>query len=215
MQKTTTAKNPNLSTTSPVMTPDVAPKLTPFNVRTDLQHLSVDALRDIAKSKLLPYAVALANITGDLNTGVIIRTACVLGAERVFMFGKKKYDRRSTVGAHNYIEIAHFESSEELDPFNWTDVLQIIRVNGYTPVIIEQGGLPLFDFHPTHSVTPVCLVFGSEDTGIPDSICRNELCYTIPQPGIVRSLNVSTAAGIAMWHTMIGLMGTAAPRMSK
>ena len=75
------------------MHPDSVPKTTPFNVLTDLQHLSVEELRALAQSKHLPYAVALANITGDLNTGVIIRTACVLGAERVFMFGKKKIGR--------------------------------------------------------------------------------------------------------------------------
>lgn len=188
------------------MHPDSPPKLTPFNVVSELQHLSVDELRDIAKSKQLPYAVALANITGDLNTGVIIRTACVLGAERVFLFGKKKYDRRSTVGAHNYIEMTHFESRTETEPFDWNEALQIIRVNGYTPIIIEQGGTPLYEFNPSSVATPVCLMFGAEEHGIPSTICQDELCYTIPQPGIVRSLNVSTAAGIAMWHTMMHLM---------
>jgi len=191
------------------MHPDSIPKCTPFNVFSEFQHLSVEELRELAKSKQLPYAVALANVTGDLNTGVIIRTACVLGAERVFIFGKKKYDRRSTVGAHNYIELTHFESGGEHEPFKWEDAVQIIRVNGYTPILIEQGGAPLFDFEPTHIVTPVCLVFGAEETGIPDSLCRTELCYTIPQPGVLRSLNVSTAAGIAMWHTMIKLMNSA------
>lgn len=190
------------------MHPDSTPKTTPFNVMTEFQRMSVDELRELAKSRQLPYAVALANITGDLNTGVIIRSACVLGAERVFIFGKKKYDRRSTVGAHNYIELTHSESNGELEPFNWEDAMQIIRVHGYTPVLIEQGGMPLFDFKPQRLATPACLVFGAEETGIPDSLCRTELCYTIPQPGILRSLNVSTAAGIAMWHTMMGLMGS-------
>lgn len=187
------------------MHPESTPKLTPFNVMTEWQHLSVEELRALAKAKQLPYAVALANITGDLNTGVIIRTACVLGAERVFMFGKKKYDRRSTVGAHNYIEMLHFESRTEVDPFDWREALQIIRVNGYTPVLIEQGGAPLYEFDPSTVATPVCLMFGAEEHGIPDDICHEELCYTIPQPGILRSLNVSTAAGIAMWHTMMEL----------
>lgn len=186
---------------------DAPPKLTPFNVRTDLQELPVETLRAIAKHQQLPYAVALANITGDLNTGVIIRSACVLGAERVFVFGKKKYDRRSTVGAHHYIEIAHFESDTETEAFGWVDALQIIRVHGYTPVLIEHGGAPLYDFTPATVATPVCLVFGAEETGIPAELCQTELCYTIPQPGILRSLNVSTAAGIAMWHTMTQLMG--------
>jgi len=184
---------------------DSPTKLTPFNVMTELQHLSVEDLREVAKTRQLPYAVALANITGDLNTGVIIRTACVLGAERVFIFGKKKYDRRSTVGAHNYIELAHFESPTETELFDWSEAMQIIRVNGYTPIIIEQGGAPVYDFKPESIATPTCLVFGSEEQGIPEEVCRAELCYTIPQPGILRSLNVSTAAGIAMWHTMMSL----------
>lgn len=187
------------------MHPDATPKLTPFNVMTELQHLSVEELRAIAKTRQMPYAIALANVTGDLNTGVMIRTACVLGAERVFIFGKKKYDRRSTVGAHHYIEVAHFESDTETHPFEWEDAMQIIRVNGYTPVLIEQGGAPLYEFSPAALATPPCLVFGAEETGIPSTLCATELCYTIPQPGIVRSLNVSTAAGIAMWHTMMGL----------
>lgn len=188
------------------MHPDAPPKVTTFNVSSDLQHLTVDELRDIAVTRQMPYAIALANITGDLNTGVIIRTACVLGAQRVFIFGKKKYDRRSTVGAHHYIELQHFESDSEMTPFDWSDAMSIIRVNGYTPVLIEQGGAPLYEFAPATLATPPCLVFGAEETGIPDEICKDELCYTIPQPGILRSLNVSTASGIAMWHTMIGLM---------
>jgi len=187
------------------MHPDAVPKLTPFNVMTELQHLSVEELRAIAKTRHMPYAVALANITGDLNTGVMIRTACVLGAERVFIFGKKKYDRRSTVGAHHYIEIAHFESDQETHPYKWSNAMQIIRINGYTPVLIEQGGAPLYEFTPSALATSPCLVFGAEETGIPETICATELCYAIPQPGIMRSLNVSTAAGIAMWHTMMGL----------
>lgn len=185
---------------------DAYPKTTPFNVLSEYQHLPVDDLREIAASRHLPYAVALANITGDLNTGVIIRTACVLGAERVFIFGKRKYDRRSTVGAHNYIELNYFE--EDTEVFDWASAIQTIRVNGYTPILIEQGGLPLYDFTPSHYTLPICLIFGSEDTGIPANICRTELCYTIPQPGILRSLNVSTAAGIAMWHTMLSLSQT-------
>lgn len=182
---------------------DAAPKTTPFNVLTEYQHLPVETLRDIAASRQLPYAVALANITGDLNTGVIIRTACVLGAQRVFIFGRRKYDRRSTVGAHNYIELQYFESDTE--DFDWSFVLQTVRVEGYMPILIEQGGAPLYDFAPASHALPPCLIFGSEDSGIPDAVCREELCYTIPQPGILRSLNVSTAAGIAMWHTMFAL----------
>ena len=56
---------------------DAEPKTTSFNVIDEYQHLNEEELRAIADTRRLPYAVALANITGDLNTGTIIRSACV------------------------------------------------------------------------------------------------------------------------------------------
>lgn len=185
---------------------EAEPKVTVFNVIDEYQHLPEEELKDIAASRSLPYAVALANITGDLNTGTIIRSACVMGAEKVFTFGRRKYDRRSTVGAHHYIDVVSHTLSEQDGPFDWEFVLHTIRVNGYTPVIIEQGGIPLYHMQTKFIPTPICLVFGAEQTGIPEEVCRDEYWYSIPQPGIVRSLNVSAAASIAMWHTMCGLM---------
>lgn len=181
------------------MHPDAPLKTTSFNVADEYKHLSLDELKAVATFRQLPFAIALANITGDLNTGVIIRTACVMGAEKVFIFGRKKYDRRSTVGAHHYVDVLHYEATTATGAFDWDVMLHTIRVNGYTPVLIEQGGAPLHMLDVTlHH--PVCLVVGAEDVGIPAEVCAHETCYTIPQPGILRSLNVSTAAGIAMWH---------------
>ena len=188
------------------MHPNAPLKVTGYNVADRYQHLSAEDIRQVADRQRLSYAVALANITGDLNAGMIIRTACVFGAQQVFVFGKRKYDRRSTVGAHHYIDVLHFEAAEEDGTFSWPTVLQTIRVNGYTPVIIEQGGIPLYDMNLAHLPTPICLVFGSEDMGVPSEVCNSELCFTIPQPGVLRSLNVSSAASIAMWHTVCNLM---------
>lgn len=187
------------------MHPDAPPKTTSFNVADAFKHLSIDELKTVAESRRLPFAVALANISGDLNTGVIIRTACVLGAEKVFIFGRRKYDRRSTVGAHHYIDIQHHDCATADDAFDWDTALHTIRVNGYTPVLIEQQGQPLYTLNVSF-YHPLCLVLGAEDCGIPNEVCAKEAVYTIPQPGILRSLNVSTAAGIAMWHVMLGLM---------
>lgn len=185
---------------------EAEPKQTAFNVIDEYQHLPEEELRQIADTRRLPYAVALANITGDLNTGTIIRSACVMGADKVFTFGRRKYDRRSTVGAHHYIDVMSYTLSSENEPFDWEFVMQTIRINGYTPVVIEQGGIPLWHMQINHMPSPVCLVFGAEQTGIPEEVCRDEYWYSIPQPGIVRSLNVSAAASIAMWHTMSGLI---------
>lgn len=182
------------------MHPDAPLKTTPFNVIDHLKDLPYEEIRAIADSWQLPYAVAMANIHGDLNTGMVIRTACVFGASRVFIFGRRKYDRRSTVGAHHYIQVdAYPNVPDEHAPFNWENMLQIIRVNGYTPILIEQGGYALNTMDVSLYPAP-CLVFGSEDTGIPEEVCKGEVCFTIPQIGVVRSLNVAVAAGIAIQH---------------
>ena len=188
------------------MHPEATPKLTDYNVADEFKSCTLEEIRVIAANRQLPYAVALANITGDLNTGVIIRSACVLGAERVFIFGRKKYDRRSTVGAHHYIDISHYETTNEDEIFDWSIALHTIRLNGYTPVLIEQGGKPLYNLREQDMPSPICLVFGAEDKGIPADVCAKELCYTIPQQGVLRSLNVSSAASIAMWHVVCGFL---------
>ena len=48
------------------------------------------------------------------------------------------------------------------------------------------------------------LVFGREDTGLPERIIEKhpEQCFKIPMPGDVRSLNLATAAGIVLYEAM-------------
>lgn len=186
------------------MHPNAPIKTTSFNVADEFKTLSLEALQAESRRRRLPFAIALANITGDLNTGVMIRTACVLGAEQVFLFGRKKYDRRSTVGAHHYIDIHHYDTITDNGQFDWVRVLDLIRVHGYTPTLIEQYGSSIISLEPTVD-EPLCLVFGSEDHGIPREVCAVERTYHIEQPGILRSLNVSTAAGIAMHHVSTAL----------
>jgi tRNA (cytidine/uridine-2'-O-)-methyltransferase len=49
-----------------------------------------------------------------------------------------------------------------------------------------------------------CLVFGNETMGMPDRILEKypDRCYTIPMSGKVRSLNLSTAAGIVLYEAI-------------
>lgn len=182
------------------MHPNAPEKTTPFNVVTELQLLPLHEIQQIAKDASLPFAIAIVNVSGDLNVGMLIRTAAVFGASQVYIFGRRKYDRRSTVGAHHYVPIESYPNvPDDKSPFNWSNMIQLIYVNGWTPVVIEQGGAPLSDFQEL-TTPPPCLIFGPEDTGVPASVCETEKCYTIPQLGVLRSLNVAVAAGIAMHH---------------
>jgi tRNA G18 (ribose-2'-O)-methylase SpoU len=169
-----------------------------FNVRDDLKSLSLDRVKRIQSKATLPYSIALMNFSGNLNVGMCIRTAVIFGAEKVFIIGKKKYDKRSTVGAHNYIDIEFINE----DPNEYPHLAMNSIVLDYNPILIEQGGSDIYkeDFN-CHEIPP-CLIFGCESTGIPQSILDIGKQFdrlSIQQIGVIRSLNVSAAASIVMW----------------
>jgi len=57
-----------------------------------------------------------------------------------------------------------------------------------------------------------CLVFGNETQGMPERILEKhpEQCFRIPMPGPVRSLNLATAVGIALYEAIRQTSGRSA-----
>ena len=175
------------------------PSLLKYNVHTPLQGLSVDALKKFSSSSALPVSLMLFNLNGDMNIGMSIRTAVIFGCSDVYIMGRRKYDRRSEVGAKNYINVHRFS---ELNPLFFEE-------NKLLPVFLEQGGTPLEDF----SFKPylpakipegykLVLVVGSESFGLPPSLLKsyNAPILTISQYGVMRSLNVAIAASIVLYE---------------
>ena len=167
-----------------------------FNIRDDLKPLTLNKVKEIQKAASLPYSVAAINLSGNLNLGMMIRSAVLFGAERFYIVGKKRYDKRSTVGAHNYIDLHFIECDPETEPSVCINIIQ----KDYSVKLIEQGGKDInhMDFG---SCDKSCFVFGTESHGIPQSFLDSCLhCYriSISQIGVLRSLNVSAAASIVM-----------------
>lgn len=175
------------------------PSLLKYNVHTPLQALSVDRLKKIAEATALPLALMLYNLHGDMNIGMSIRTAVILGCSDVYVIGRRKYDRRPEVGAKNYI---HLHRHSEIGP-------EFFQENRLLPIFVEQGGEPLdsFSFRPYFpgklaSGWKVVLVVGSESYGLPKSLIHSLSApiVTISQYGVLRSLNVSIAASIVLYE---------------
>lgn len=176
-----------------------------WNVRDEYKGKSLEELKQICANDSLPFAVCAVNITGDLNLGIMMRTACLMGAERFIIYGKHSYDRRSTVGAHNYIDIVKAGSidrggSLEVD---WSKFDITLRQFDYVPVCMETNCQLLSEYNPIKDLNDYglkpCLVFGNEGIGLPDAItCGAKHIYSIPQRGVLRSLNVCSAASIAI-----------------
>jgi len=174
-----------------------------LNVRDEFKHLSHEEHLELHDDSRLPYAIACINLTGDLNVGSIIRSAAMLGCETVFIYGKKKFDKRGLVGAHNYqrIEYITIDLPDELGDFppdiNYEILVQTLDGMGYTPFGLETGGARIDQMAFTEIVSP-CIVVGNENMGLPDYLRTRLPLVSIPQSGIMRSLNVGVAAAIAM-----------------
>ncbi|MHB1910281.1 MAG: TrmH family RNA methyltransferase [Nitrososphaerales archaeon] len=175
----------------------------PYNVYDHLQANPVEVNQRISKQSSLGYAVMMVNLYGDRNVGTIIRTATVMGAEKVFLVGKRFWDRRTAIGTHNYIELNTYGGFPDRE-----DLTAMLAP--YSPVCIEQGGENLDDLDWSPYVRgdhpPPCFIFGAEDTGLAREfvdLCKTlpgYRCVSIPQVGIVRSMNVATCCGVILYQ---------------
>lgn len=75
---------------------------------------STELIKKDLQSKSFPYAVLMENFAGDFNIGTVIRSANAFNARAVYYLGRKHYDRRGTVGTHNYTDVIHLKTRDQL-----------------------------------------------------------------------------------------------------
>lgn len=163
-----------------------------MNVRDELKALEVEAIKAYCAENCINAAVAMTHIHGDFNLSNVLRSANFFGFKEAFYIGgRKSWDRRGAVGVHHYTPLTHCDTADKF--------FELIR-GFYVPIALENNvkydmkNMFTFDW----PVNPVIIV-GEEQAGLSDEVLsRCEAVVTIPAFGSVRSLNVGTAAGIAM-----------------
>ena len=193
-----------------------------YNVRDEFKNNTVEQNQFICHLNRRPFAVGCINITGELNVGMMIRSASLMGAENFYIFGRNKFDKRSTVGAENYINIQQFVYNDPIsaDEDIYMDIVELY-LDKHDIVLCEHGGNELGSFSwkqlidKSHGIvvddkiikakdyskyTPLFL-FGSESFGLPTCLSENSsyMKVSIPQVGVLRSFNVSAAMNIIVW----------------
>jgi tRNA G18 (ribose-2'-O)-methylase SpoU len=155
------------------------------NVIDYYKYWTTDAIKADLDLKRHDFTILISNQFHDFNIGTVLRCANAFLAKEVVIWGRKKYDRRGTVGMHHYENLRHVSFTEELS-FD----CPVIGVDNVTEAV------PVEDFQwPKKCV----LAFGQEDVGLPEEF--KAICETyvyIKQYGSVRSLNVGVASGIIM-----------------
>lgn len=166
------------------------------NVRDEWQDKTDEEIKSLRTTT--PLIVATEN-TGDFNKSNILRTAEFFGASEFWIVGKKKWDRRGAVGAHNRLTLRYFET--------WDGALRVMYHDPVTVnheiVALEQSETSVPINEMTWNVNTI-LLCGEEGNGLSQDIldiCKHHV--EIPARGAVRSLNVASAAAIAIYdYTM-------------
>jgi tRNA G18 (ribose-2'-O)-methylase SpoU len=150
-----------------------------------------DAIIGDLDSKRNEFVVAVERVNGDFNFSTVIRNCNAFLARKVYRSGKRQYDKRGTVGTH------HYEHVDYID--NITSLIDKYRAEGYRIVAIDNVGdaqdIRSYQWEPRSF-----MLFGEEGRGLSqEAIDMSDDVVYIPQFGSVRSLNLGTASGLAMY----------------
>jgi len=167
------------------------------NVTDKYKEWMDDLIKSDVQQNTFPFAILMEHLQGDFNIGGIVRSANAFGAMGVYYCGKKKWDRRGAVGTHNYTDVQYITSIQ-------SSAKNLL--NHFTFVALEQceDSEPMDNFEwPDRPL----IIVGEEGGGLSQEVL--DLCtykVEIPQHGSVRSLNAASAASIAMYDYICGLI---------
>lgn len=153
----------------------------------------------------LPRPVRLEELTGDVavfielqdpgNAGTVIRSAHAFGLKTVAL-SKGSVDPfsakvvRATVGSLAATAVITGET--------WSQMLDALR-NTHQILAFDVEGTDIRSVTP---LRPVAMIFGNEARGLPDELLADSsvIRVRIPMSGDVESLNVASAATVAMYE---------------
>ena len=149
--------------------------------------------------------LVLDNIRSAHNVGAIFRTADAVGISKIYLVGitPAPLDRFNRVRP----DIAKAALGSELT-VPWEAVKTIVplitklKKSGHTVVAIEQSENSI-DYKKVKLGEKTAFILGTEVTGIaPAVLKRCDIVAEIPMAGMKESLNVSVAAGVALFRMM-------------
>tara|TARA_R110000824_G_scaffold2936_10_gene13422 strand:- start:40886 stop:41524 length:639 start_codon:yes stop_codon:yes gene_type:complete len=150
--------------------------------------------KDLSENKN-PIAICMEHWKGDFNIATLIRNANAFNVEKVYYLGKRKIDRRGTVGSHHYIDIVHVDG----------DISKLVELKKQYTFVAIDNNIPntdkLSEFYWKKLEKPPLVFFGEEGYGLTQETLN--LCdyrIEIEQYGSVRSLNVGTSSGLVLYE---------------
>jgi tRNA G18 (ribose-2'-O)-methylase SpoU len=163
---------------------------------TELNRLTADEYKTCAKT---PLVVVLDHVRSLNNVGSVFRTADAFRLEAVYLCGITAIPpdaeiHKTALGAEDTVEWRYFKET--------LDAVKNLKEKGYKIYSLEQAeGSVSLENLDLEADKGIAIVLGHEVKGVQqDVIDESDACIEIPQFGTKHSLNVSVAAGIAIWE---------------
>ena len=166
---------------------------------TELDRLSVDEFKH---SRKMPVVVVLDDVRSMYNVGSVFRTSDAYRVECIYLCGITAQPpnveiHKTALGAEDSVDWIYFPTAEE--------AVEDLRRRDYKVFAVEQAEdsicFPLPSSPFGEEPDGYALVFGNEVKGVHQEVLdRCDGCIELPQFGTKHSLNVATAAGIAIWE---------------
>ncbi|MEI7474403.1 MAG: TrmH family RNA methyltransferase [bacterium] len=147
--------------------------------------------------------IVLDNVKYSNNLGPIFRLIDGLGIKKLYICKEKTTSfNNSQINILNKTSRGTFNHVDwELSPSTYETVKKL-KENGVYIIGIETGDKSL-EITKTQFQYPLALILGKEDDGIADNIIKMcDKLVKIPMKGVGKSLNVSTAAAIAVYEAI-------------
>ncbi|MFA5062429.1 MAG: RNA methyltransferase [Patescibacteria group bacterium] len=145
----------------------------------------------------MKFVLVIPNIRSGHNVGAMFRTADGAGVDKIYLTGytpcppHPQVDKVS-LGAEKSVSWQYFKQAGRL--------LKQLKKEGYNIVALEhtKTSKDIFKWKPKF---PIALIVGNEKTGVTKSLLKYcDEAVEIPMKGKKTSLNVSVAAGIAIYR---------------
>ena len=162
-------------------------------MHTQLTHETSDF-----EKKQVPVSLVLHNFEIKLNIGSIFRLADAFGCEHIYLTGDtpRPPDRKITKTSRSAEKFVAYSYTE--DPL---DIIYQLKEQDYKVISLEltDKSVSLADLQ-LESNEKICLILGSEKIGVSQELLdQSDLTVHIPMHGHLSSLNVATAAGVALY----------------
>ena len=159
----------------------------------------IERMKQVLARRQPDLTVVFEDVDDPHNISACLRTCDSVGVREVHIISsveKKlmKLGKKSSSSATKWVEIHHHDST--------TQCLTLLRESGFNifSTRISAPSHSLFDLPLTG---PVAFVFGNEHDGVSEeATALSDQNFTIPQMGMIRSLNISVACAVALYETL-------------